>query len=53
MFKSEGRFQDLENSKAIDDDIVEVLNQHEVLYHPFKVKKGVTQEMLEFIKSLK
>ena len=53
MFKSEGRFQDLENSKAIDDDIVEVLNRHQILYYPFKVKKGVTQEMLEFIKSLK
>lgn len=53
MFKKEGRFQDLEDSKLIDNDIIDVLNQYEISYYPFKVKRGVTQEMLEFIKSLK
>lgn len=53
MFKEEGRFQDLEDSKLIDSDIIDALNQHHIPYYQFKVKRGVTQEMLEFIKSLK
>jgi hypothetical protein len=49
MFQTDGRFQSLEESKEIDDDITTVLKQYDIDYYPIKVNEKSIDTILSLL----
>jgi hypothetical protein len=49
MFQTDGRFQGLEESKEIDDDITTILKQYDIDYYPIKVNEKSIDTILSLL----
>jgi hypothetical protein len=49
MFQPDGRFQGLEESKEIDDDITTILKQYDIDYYPIKVNEKSIDTILSLL----